>query len=147
MKGLKITGLAVCICLLITGCGEESAEDKETENKLTCSYTSDFLSEDNTIELTFEEDKITEAFLKFGSATGFDQDYANSVCNSYEMNEGITCSAVVISENEDEVYTTYELTGSDDEGTRAFLTQKESIEGITLEEIKAELEEADYVCE
>ncbi len=147
MKGLKIVGLALCSCMLITGCGEESASEDESSKKLSCEYSSDFLSEENSIELTFEDDKISEGMLKFGSATGFDQDYADSVCDSYEMNDGISCSATVENEDEDDVYTTYELTGNSDEGIRAMLSQRESIEGTTLEEIKAALEEADYVCE
>ncbi len=144
MRIIKFAAIAVCAGLLLTGCGAEEADDNT--KALSCTLSAEFLSEENSVEIMFEEDKIVSSEMSFGSNTGFGQSYADSVCDAYELYEGLTCNATVENPDMDDVYSTYNITVDNETSTKAFLLSKESIDATTYEEFKTALESLDYVC-
>ncbi len=150
MKTIKFGVVILMGLILISGCGSDNESNKDVENNesvtLSCTYKSESRNVNNEIELKFEDEKIIEATMSFASDNSFDQSYADSVCESYEMNEGITCEATVTGD-EDNYHTVYEIEGTDDEGTKAFLNFREDIEGESFEEIKESFEDNAFDCE
>ncbi len=140
MKRVFTLGLIVVGSLLLTACGS-------SEQVLSCTYSDDFRNEENTVKITYEEDIIVSAEFTFASDSGFDQDYADAVCISYEGNEGLDCTAEVTDPDTDEVRSEYKITVDNQDSTLAFLEFREDVTAETYEEMKEAFEAKDYVCE
>ncbi len=140
MKKIFALGLIIGGSLLVTACGS-------SEMVVSCTYSDDFRNEENTVKITYEEDMIVSAEFTFASDSGFDQDYADAVCEAYSGNEGLDCTAEVTNPDTDEVRSVYNITVDNHDSTLAFLEFREDVTAETYEDMKEAFEAKEYTCE
>ncbi len=136
----KLSIFAVCTTLFITGCGG-TTEDSGTKT-LKCTEIDDAIKKENVVTIEFAEDLIVKSDMMFSYGEDSEQSYIDTVCESYEMIEGLTCEGKV-----EEGTSIYEITTNTSEATLSILEIRESVMGETYEELEESFEKNNYTCE
>ena len=150
VRGLKLFGILAVSVLFITGCGN-------SEKTLTCTMSEedDGLSMEQTVDLSFSDDKVTNIKMsidtKVTDSTYQDNwDMFASIMES--QYEETNANGIKVTKENDRDNYTYTITvdanleeaskdNLSDYGLDAFTE-----EGITYEETKQEAEDAGYTC-
>ena len=150
VRGLKLFGILAVSVLFITGCGN-------SEKTLTCTMSEedDGLSMEQTVDLGFSDDKVTNVKMSIDTKitdSTYQENWDMFVSMMESQYEESSANGIkVTTENDSDNYT-YTITvdanleeASEDDlsnyGLDAFTE-----EGITYEETKQEAEDAGYTC-
>ncbi len=150
VRGLKLFGILAVSVLFITGCGN-------SEKTLTCTMSEedDGLSMEQTVDLSFSDDKVTNVKMSIDTKitdSTYQENWDMFVSMMESQYEESSANGIkVTTENDSDNYT-YTITvdanleeASEDDlsnyGLDAFTE-----EGITYEETKQEAEDAGYTC-
>ena len=150
VRGLKLFGILAVSVLFITGCGN-------SEKTLTCTMSEedDGLSMEQTVDLSFSDDKVTNVKMSIDTKitdSTYQENWDMFVSTMESQYEESSANGIkVTTENDSDNYT-YTITvdanleeASEDDlsnyGLDAFTE-----EGITYEETKQEAEDAGYTC-
>ena len=150
VRGLKLFGILAVSVLFITGCGN-------SEKTLTCTMSEedDGLSMEQTVDLSFSDDKVTNVKMSIDTKitdSTYQENWDMFVSMMESQYEESSANGIKVTTENDSDYYTYTITvdanleeASEDDlsnyGLDAFTE-----EGITYEETKQEAEDAGYTC-
>ena len=150
VRGLKLFGILAVSVLFITGCGN-------SEKTLTCTMSEedDGLSMEQTVDLSFSDDKVTNVKMSIDTKitdSTYQENWDMFVSMMESQYEESSANGIkVTTKNNSDNYTyTISLDANLEEASEEDLSNYGldtfTEEGITYEETKQEAEDAGYTC-